>query len=321
MKAYKSFVPEHVKASESGGPSGEGRVSFVVATLRTIDKDGDWTAPGAFGRQTVTMLPAHDWSHVPIGKGTLYEQGDQAVVDVKMNLRIPEARSWYEAIKFDSEHPPALQEYSYGYEVLDSAPDTKEGRRVRVLKSVRAFEVSPVVIGAGTGTRTLAVKDRKDGLSAADLSDLQRIQIKMIARENERQIENAAYRPELTKAMRRVSVDYSEVWPRVVPLSVRAAAFSAVDTYAPGLGLEADQMRVKWFSGEHDEEFADFSSLEPVLGYCRPKADPRVIWLRSDLDEADAWSVAAHELRHLAGGDEEAAQVFEGKARYDRSSQ
>src|SRR5205823_48499 len=108
---FKSFTPQ-IKAVGSAGT-----VTFVVATLNVIDSDGDVTVPGAFGRQNVPMIPAHDWSSVPIGKGLLFEQGSEAIVDAQLNLAVAEARSWFDAIKFDVEHPPPLQEYSYGYSI------------------------------------------------------------------------------------------------------------------------------------------------------------------------------------------------------------
>lgn len=145
----------------------QGAVSFVVATLNDIDKDGDVTLPGYFGEQHTVMVPVHDWNHVPIGKGRIYEQGDEAIAEVKLNLAIPAAKDWHEALKFDFENQPALQEYSYGFTVLEGGSEFGEykGRRVRFLKArpdgtpgVKVHEVSPVLVGAGNGTRTLGVK-------------------------------------------------------------------------------------------------------------------------------------------------------------------
>ena len=60
----------------------------TATTLNVIDKDGDVTLPGFFGRQEVSMLPAHDRHHVPLGKGTIEEVGDEAIAQIKMNLDI-----------------------------------------------------------------------------------------------------------------------------------------------------------------------------------------------------------------------------------------
>lgn len=157
----KSFQPE-VKAVGKNGTA-----TVAIATFNVVDKDGDVTLPGFFGEQHAQMVPVHDWNHVPIGKGRVYEKGNQALVDVTFNLNIPAAKDWYEAIKFDKENPPSLQEFSYGYEVLDggSKQGNFKGRAVRYLTprpdgtaGSKVFEFSPVLLGAGEGTGTVDVK-------------------------------------------------------------------------------------------------------------------------------------------------------------------
>lgn len=147
-------------------PAGPGTSRLVVATLGVIDRDGDVTVPGFFGRQSVMIIPAHDWTHVPLGKGTFYEQGDEALVDVLWNLDVPEARSWLAAVEFDLAHPPSLQQWSYGFTLLPhgSRQGTHDGRSVQFLQpgpsgapGAKVHEVSPVLVGAGVNTRTLAV--------------------------------------------------------------------------------------------------------------------------------------------------------------------
>jgi hypothetical protein len=164
--ATKSFNPTIKAVGQSGD---QGTATFRIASYNEVDKDGDVTLPGFFGEQHAQLVPVHDWNHVPIGKGRIYEMPDGAYCDAKFNLKIPEARNWYEAIKFDMENPPALQNYSYGYEVLagGSKSGQHSGRQVRYLTpmadgtpGVKVFEVSPVLQGAGTGTRTVSVKGR-----------------------------------------------------------------------------------------------------------------------------------------------------------------
>ena len=153
-KQFKAFAGEGLKQLDD-----KGRGVAVIATLNTIDKDMDVTQPGAFGKdQVVPMLPAHNWEHVPIGKGHIFESGDEVLYDFQMNLKIGLAKAWHEALKFDIENPPAKQEWSYGYSVLDSGRGEHEGHRVRFLKLLRVHEASPVIVGAGLNTRTLAMK-------------------------------------------------------------------------------------------------------------------------------------------------------------------
>jgi hypothetical protein len=165
--AYKAMVGpgELLGAILDGvGASGVASVRAVVATLGKVDADGDVTVPGFFGRQDVAVVPVHDWSHVPLGKGVLYEQEDQAIADLKVNLAISQARAWYEAWRFDLEHPPALQQWSYGYQLRPggSFEGRFGGKRVRFLTplgdgspGVEVIEVGPVMLGAGVDTTTL----------------------------------------------------------------------------------------------------------------------------------------------------------------------
>lgn len=135
-----------------------------IATLSAIDHDGDTYAPGAFGEQWAQILAAHNWQTVPLGKARVFERGDEALAELHFNLATAAGREWHAALKFDldgcdgtgSRHP--VQEWSYGFRVLDAAHEERDGERVRVLKRLQVFEVSPVVQGAGIGTGTLAIK-------------------------------------------------------------------------------------------------------------------------------------------------------------------
>lgn len=136
---------------------GEGEVSAVLASLNVKDHDGDVTLPGAFGEQEAPIQPAHDWMNHPLGKATISEKDDEALVQMKFN-DTTDAQDWYKALKFDFENGTPLQQYSYGYDILDSEPGEHEGDEVQLLKSLKVNEVSPVLLGAGINTRTLAVK-------------------------------------------------------------------------------------------------------------------------------------------------------------------
>jgi hypothetical protein len=137
----------------------KGQGVAVIATLNVIDKDQDVTQPGAFGNgQTVQMVPAHNWQHVPIGKGRIFEEGNEALFAFQLNMKLGHGRAWFEAAKFDLDNPPAKMQWSYGFSLLDSGFGEHEGQQVRFLKSLRVHEVSPVILGAGVNTRTLALK-------------------------------------------------------------------------------------------------------------------------------------------------------------------
>lgn len=152
-RVVKQAAPCEVKQV---GDAGE--FAAVIATLGVVDKDDDIIEPGAIGEQSVRVFASHSSHAIPIGKATLREDGDQLIAEGKINLDTVAGRDWHAALKFDLEHPPALQEWSFGFSALDSDSDTVDGRRVRRLKRVKVFEISPVFIGAGVGTRTISVK-------------------------------------------------------------------------------------------------------------------------------------------------------------------
>ena len=144
----------------------KGIVTIVFATLGVEDKDGDVIEPGAFGDKQVAMiLPAHNWSHIPLGKARIFETGSEAIAELKFNLDIEVAKDWFKAIVFDLEGT-SVQEYSFGFTIKDRSEGTHNERPVRFLKELEVHEISPVVRGAGVNTRTIAAK------SGIDLEDL-----------------------------------------------------------------------------------------------------------------------------------------------------
>lgn len=164
-KIFKSFQLKLDAESLKG--LDQGKLSIVFATMGVVDKDGDVAVPGFYGNQDIVMVPAHDWSHVPIGKGVTREDGDSAIADIQMNLDIQAAKDWLSAIKFDMQHGKPLQEYSYGFKVLDGGSKRGDynGQQVRYLQpredgtpGSKIWEVSPVLVGAGQDTRTLSAK-------------------------------------------------------------------------------------------------------------------------------------------------------------------
>lgn len=145
----------------------QGRATVVFATMNVVDNDGDVALPGAFGQQSVRVVPSHNWGHVPLGKGTTREEGNEALADLVLNMDIPSARDWHAALKFDMENGPPIQEWSYGYAIEDSGFGQHEGQDVRFLRKVKVHEISPVLLGAGIDTRTVDVKEENKRAVAA----------------------------------------------------------------------------------------------------------------------------------------------------------
>lgn len=138
----------------------EGSFEAIIATLDVVDADGDIIVPGAFQNATVSVLPAHNSQHVPLGKAKMEDRDNKAIAVGQFNLDVKAAKEWHKALQFDLENPPAIQEWSFAYRVVESEMETRDEEEVRILKKMDVMEVSPVLRGAGVGTGTIAAKQR-----------------------------------------------------------------------------------------------------------------------------------------------------------------
>ncbi|MGW6257627.1 HK97 family phage prohead protease [Streptomyces sp. NPDC055085] len=140
----------------------KGEVETVFATLDVVDKDNDITRKGAFTNGAEVVISAYNhksWEGaLPVGVGSICEVGNEVVMKGRFFLNTQAGRDHFEVVK---ELGPR-QEWSYGFNVDESEPGTHEGKSVRVLKKMTVHEVSPVLRGAGLGTRTTAAKSLKD---------------------------------------------------------------------------------------------------------------------------------------------------------------
>ncbi len=141
-------------------PTGEIEVAF--AQLNVVDYDGDVTLPGAFPVKDVPMSAyGHSsWDGAPpVGRGTISEQGDWAVFTGQLFMATTHGHDAYETLKGLGE----LAEFSYGFAVLDSERGQRDGKAVRVLRSLDPFEVSHVLKGAGVATHLMSLKSGGPG--------------------------------------------------------------------------------------------------------------------------------------------------------------
>lgn len=142
----------------------KGEVEAVFATLDVIDKDNDVTRKGAYteGQEVVISSYNHkSWEGaLPVGVGTIHEVGNEVVMKGRFFLNTAAGREHFEVIK----ELGARQEWSYGFNVDQSEPGQHEGKSVRILQKMSVHEVSPVLRGAGVGTRTTSAKSFKDEL-------------------------------------------------------------------------------------------------------------------------------------------------------------
>lgn len=149
----------------------KGDVEAIVATLGVVDRDGDVIREGAIksGAKVQMSDYAHNlmWGGKPVGKGTLVVEGNKAVFKGRLFLKTADGRNTFETLK----EMGGDQEWSFGFRVTGwEAPDEDEKKQgaFRILTKLEAFEVSPVLRGAGIGTRTVAVKSETPATPPAD---------------------------------------------------------------------------------------------------------------------------------------------------------
>jgi len=147
-----------------------GAFTARISTLNVIDKDNDVTVSGAFeGNDPVRVSRFNHSSAVrddlPVGVATIQEVGDQVIAEGQLNLDTVGGRDLYDTLKFEAKNNVA-SEWSYGFTVEESEDGEQDDQKVRFLRRLKAFEISPVMRGAGLDTATLAVK------TATDFGDL-----------------------------------------------------------------------------------------------------------------------------------------------------
>jgi hypothetical protein len=136
-------------------------VIAVFSTFGVVDKDGDVTLPDAFTDGEQVSISAYNhtsWGGVlPVGKGTIRTTKDGAVLEGQFFMDTQLGRETFQVVK----NMGGQQEWSYGFDVVKHSFGEFEGKQVRFLEQLKVTEVSPVLLGAGENTRTLAVKSRK----------------------------------------------------------------------------------------------------------------------------------------------------------------
>lgn len=140
---------------------GQGEVLAVFSTFGVKDHDGDVTFPGAFDQGAPVRISAYNhssWGGVlPVGKGVIRADEQKAVMEGKFFMDTQAGKDTFTVVKEMGE----LGEWSYGFDILESEPIEHEGSKARGLKKLKVHEVSPVLLGAGIGTQTVAAKTRK----------------------------------------------------------------------------------------------------------------------------------------------------------------
>jgi len=181
----KKIYDTKLEFKEDADQTGQFRALF--SRFNNIDKQGDITLPGAFeeGAPIKIAYWGHRWENLPVGRGEIHQDDEKAWVDGRFFLDTEAGLETYKTVKELGE----LAEWSYGFEVLDAAEDKVDGKKVRVLKKLKTFEVSPVFIGAGNNTQTLAIKSEDD--SSLDVEPEIEVESETVEVGNESDVDSA----------------------------------------------------------------------------------------------------------------------------------
>lgn len=152
--AERKSITVEVKADDAEG-------SFVarIATLGAIDKDDDIILPGAAPAGKLVIVSPFEHSSflradLPVGKAVLSERGSDLIATGNLFMANANAQELYTVLKEAGD----IVEWSFGYRVTEWAMEERDGKTVRIIKKMDAWEVSPVVVGAGVNTGTLNLK-------------------------------------------------------------------------------------------------------------------------------------------------------------------
>jgi len=139
----------------------EGEFRAVFSTFNVIDHDGDVTVPGAFedGQKVRISYWGHRWQDLPVGRGEIHADDEKAWVDGRFFLDTLSGKDTYLTVK----HLDELQQWSYGFDVNEADWGTYQEQEVQFLRKLTVHEVSPVMLGAGIGTRTETIKSARKG--------------------------------------------------------------------------------------------------------------------------------------------------------------
>lgn len=166
--AVKAFAAPEITNAETG------EVEAVVQTLGVVDRDREFIPIDALPSGVAAKISLYDHDSIrnlmfgtglpddpPVGKGMIFVEGNKVVFRGKYFMETQRGREAFLTFKAIG----ADQEWSFGYRILKSDPPTEELRAKgarRVLTKLGpiagAFEVSPVPMGGGLGTRTVAMK-------------------------------------------------------------------------------------------------------------------------------------------------------------------
>jgi HK97 family phage prohead protease len=148
------FLTKHASTPVELKADAAGHIDAVFSTFGVVDSDGDILVREAFtDGQEAPLVWSHDWSR-PVGKGVIRTDEKRAIFSGDFFMDTTDGADAYRTVKAMG----SLQEFSWGFRILDAEPGDKDGMPVRYITKAELFEVSPVLVGANRETYTLAIK-------------------------------------------------------------------------------------------------------------------------------------------------------------------
>jgi hypothetical protein len=338
----KQVHPSNLKFDDTAGT-----VRALFAPFNVVDKQNDLTLPGAFGEQRVLIggYGHGSWNGaLPVGKGRIFDGSTGGEFEGHFFLNTRDGEETYKTVK----HLGDLQEWSYSLPEIESEMRTIGGQTVRVLKRIRVNEVSPVLMGAGNGTRTLAIKGcgscgsrcsrLSTGVCCEDVAEVL-LEAEEELRKSVRitlplQIQDLLNRSLLDEEIQHFKtfhvsseathVHYLSLDAARVDPELRRRAESALKSAWDRLGA-LWPVSIKWLEREprYLTEMARRQGRRswktkavdrPIKGLARGHGDT-IFLVASALSPETVTGVVAHELRHLVQHSEMSEEVYEADAR------
>ena len=142
-----------------------GEIEAIIATFGVIDRDGDIVQKGAIPDGSVVAISEYGHSSIfgdaPVGKGTIVTEGNKAIMRGQLFMDMPEAKKTLSVLKGMG----SAQQWSWGFRVTGYETPSDEQRKQgawRIITKTETFEASPVLRGAGIGTRTVSAKQKAE---------------------------------------------------------------------------------------------------------------------------------------------------------------
>jgi len=154
MTVRRIECPFEVKEADEAG-----NFEGYASVYNNVDLGHDVILPGAFIRVKTTrggrlkLALYHDLTKL-IGTAEYRDDDHGLWVKGKINLNVSYARDAYELMKGDA----PLDSMSIGFNTIEDAQETRDGRRVRVIKKAELWEASIVPFGMNPEAEILSVK-------------------------------------------------------------------------------------------------------------------------------------------------------------------